>query len=157
MNSHRQITLLLFAASLISVKTTDAQESNQIEGVRQIKTTISIGELTQYLRDGKKILEKITPTDSKRNTVFYVYLDGRKVFTYKVGIQGTEFQAEDMAQRSPPRPFSIKLAGDSQTRINWITLYTSDFGKTLDGYWLKNNAIIRWSSKKFANYRKQRN
>ncbi|MDG2182617.1 MAG: hypothetical protein P8L78_13070 [Mariniblastus sp.] len=48
---------------------------------------IPVGELTQYLRDGKKVLEKVTPTDPKLNTAFYIYLDGRKVFTYKVGIE----------------------------------------------------------------------
>ena len=115
-----------------------------------------MGELTQYLRDGKKVLEKVTPTDPKLNTVFYIYLDGRKVFTYKIGILGTEFQAEGSARLSPTRPFSIKLAGDSQSRINKITLYTNDFAETLDGYWLKDNAIIPWSSKELANHRKQR-
>ena len=75
----------------------NAQEPNPITGARQETTTISVGEipvaeipvgeLTQYLRDGKKVLEKVTPTDPKLNTAFYIYLDGRKVFTYKVGIE----------------------------------------------------------------------
>jgi len=161
MNSHRLSALLLFSVMLFSNLSANAQEPNPIAGVRQEKKTISVGEipvgeLTQYLRDGKKVLEKVTPTDPKLNTVFYIYLDGRKVFTYKIGILGTEFQAEGSARLSPTRPFSIKLAGDSQSRINKITLYTNDFAETLDGYWLKDNAIIPWSSKELANHRKQR-
>jgi len=35
-------------------------------------------------------------------------------------------------------------------------LYTNDFAETVDGYWLKDNAIIPWSSRELANYRKQR-
>ena len=156
MNSRKQITLLLFAAFLFAIQPTYAQETNRIDGVRQIETAISIGKITQYLRDGKKVLEKVTPTDPKLNTVFYIYLDGRKVFTYKVGIMGTEFAAEDSARLAPKRPFSIKLAGDNESRVNRITLYTNDFAKTLDSYWLKNNAVIPWSSKELADYRKQR-
>ena len=53
----------------------NAQEPNSIAGVRQETTTISVGEipvgeLTQYLRDGKKVLEKVAPTDPKQNTAF---------------------------------------------------------------------------------------
>lgn len=156
MHRLRQLTLLLFSALLLATQPTHAQETNRIVGVQQIKTTIAIGEITQYLRDGKKVLEKVTPTDPQLNTVFYIYLDGRKVFTYKVGILGTEFEAEDSARLVPERSFSIKLAGDNESRVNRITLYTNDFAKTLDGYWLKNNAIIPWSSAELANHRKQR-
>ena len=71
MNSHGITPLLLFSVMLSSNLSANAQKPNPITGVRQETTTISVGEipvaeipvgeLTQYLRDGKKFSKRLPP------------------------------------------------------------------------------------------------
>jgi hypothetical protein len=131
----------------------DNGEPNQVSGVRQEVTTNEVGVVTAFYRGDEKVLVKVVPKRTGRNVVYYLYLDGQQVFTYKYGPMGTEFRSADNTRKFAKRPYTIKMAGDKESRINRITLYTDDFAETLDGYWLKNNAVIPWSAEELAKWR----
>lgn len=154
----RFITCSAFAvlgASFLNAAVAD--EAPQIDGVsEQKKNVMSIGEITSYFRNGKQILQKMVSDDPDLNMVFYICIEGKNVFTYKVGILGTEFQMNEHERLAVKTPFAIKLGGDKESRIERITVYTHDFRRTIDGYWLKKNAIVPWSTQELGQWRKQR-
>ena len=112
--------------------------------------------LTTSYRGGEKILEKVTPKKEGQNTVFYVYLNGSVVLTYQAGPGGTEFQ-EAGAERKTIRPeYVIKMVGDEEAGIKRITLYSPDFKRTINGFWLKDRALVPWSAEELAGWRQLR-
>lgn len=155
----RECLLWLFLMSVLSFGTdtiANSDDPNQIEGVHQRHKVIAIGKLTSYFRDGEKILQRMVPDNAGLNRVFYICLEGQNVFTYKAGILGTEFQINEEERSLVKTPFTIKLAGDKNARVERITIYTHYFKTTLEGYWLKKNTIVPWSTAELAQWRKER-
>lgn len=111
--------------------------------------------VTTYRGDAK-ILMKVTPPDDTMNTVYYVYLNGFEVLTYKKGPMGTEFRGAGMSRRLIKPEYTIKMAGDQEGRVERITIYSPDFQKTYEGFRLKNGELVPWSSEELANWRKMR-
>ncbi len=113
--------------------------------------------VTTTFRGGVKILEKVTPPDQPKNsTVYYVYLNDFKVLTYTIGQGGSEFSGVGMGREQITPKYTITVGGDKEGRIEWITLYSSDFTKAFDRFGLKNGELIPWSGDKLAKYRKMR-
>ena len=133
-----------------------ADDPTQIDGVTQQERVMAIGKVTSYFRDGEKILQRMVPGNVGLNSVFYIVREGENVFTCKVGVLGTEFQINEQERLLVKTPFAIKLGGDKEGKITRITIYTHDFATTLDGYSLKSNAIVPWSTAQLSKWRKQR-
>jgi len=126
---------------------------------KETKVETKVGNLvvaTTYRGDAI-ILKKATPPDESKNTVYYVYLNGSEILTYKVGPMGTELSGAGMSRKLIKPDYTIKMAGDKEGRIQRITIYSPDFKKTYDGFWLKDGELIPWSSDELANWRKMRN
>ena len=151
-------TTLWWAPTLNAETETDKAAENlkltQKESIREFAAE-KYAVTTSY-RGGVKILEKVTPPDESKLTVYYVYLNGFKVLTYKTGQMGSEFSGAGMGRRQIKPEYTIKMAGDKEGRIEWITLYSADFTKTYDRFSLKDGELIPWSSDKLANWRKMR-
>ncbi len=88
--------------------------------------------------------------------VFFVDLNDVEVLTYKVGPFGSEFRGAGLTRQFVKPGYTIKMAGDKEGRIQRITIYSPDFKKTYDGFWLKNKELIPWTAKELANWRKMR-
>ncbi len=135
-------------------KATEKQEVTQKES--KLETTAGALAVTISYRGDTKILKKVTPPDKSQNTVFYVYLNDVEVLTYKVGPFGSEFRGAGLTRQFVKPGYTIKMAGDKEGRIQRITIYSPDFKKTYDGFWLKNKELIPWTAKELANWRKMR-
>ena len=127
-----------------------------VQGIRQEVSTQGELNVVSYYRGDAKILQRSEYREKSGNTVFYIYLQGREIFTYKSGPMGTDFRANDYPRPITVPEYTIKMAGDKESRITRITIYSSDYRKTLDGFWLKNNELIPWSSDELENWRKMR-
>ena len=88
--------------------------------------------------------------------MYYVLHNGFEVLTYKSGPGGTEFAEAGVIRNMVKPDYTIKMAGDKEGRIQRITLYSPDFKRTYDGFWLKNKELIPWTAKELANWRKMR-
>lgn len=125
---------------------------------KQCKIDTSLGEMavTECYRGDSLILKKVVPPDKSLNTVYYVYHNGFEVLTCKFGPAGTEFTGAGVIRGQVKPDYTIKMAGDKQGRIRRITLYSPDFSKTYDGFWIRDNALIPWSAEELAGWRERR-
>ena len=48
------------------------------------------------------------------------------------------------------------MAGDKDGRIQRITIYSPDFSKTYECFWLRNHELIPWTAEELAGWRKMR-
>jgi len=159
---HTTALLLVFSGVLLlaSCRTPSVTEHGEnagtIQGVRQ-ETSMRAGyPVVTYYRGEEKILEKIAPQEDGKNDIYYIFLDGRKIFTYKSGPVGTEFRSSDNTRKFAKRPYTIKMAGDKESRVRRITIYSPDFKETMESFWLRDNQIIPWSSERLEGWRGMR-
>lgn len=125
---------------------------------KQSKIETSLGEMavTEYFRGDSLILKKVVPPDESLNTVYYVIHNGFEVLTYKSGPTGTEFAGAGVIRDQVKPDYTIKMAGDKKGRIQRITLYSPDFSKTYDGFWLRDKQLVPWSAEELAGWREMR-
>ena len=135
---------------------TDTHKAVETLKLTQKKSNIGELTITTTYRGNVKILQKATPLDESMNTVFYVFLHGVKVFTYKSGPMGTEFLGAGPVRQVGKPAYIIKMAGDKKSEIQRITIYSVAFKTTFDGFWLKDNELIPWSAEELENWRKLR-
>lgn len=149
---------LLIAFCFAAPLRADAEEPGVVQSRELTRKESKEGDLevaTTY-RGNAMILKRVTPPDKSMNTVYYVYLNGFEVLTYKVGPLGTEFRGAGSTRKLVKPDYTIKMAGDDEGRIRRITIYSPDFATTHDGFWLKAQELIPWSDAQLASWRKMR-
>ena len=149
---------LLMAFCFTAPLHADAEEDGVAQSHKLTRKESKEGDLAvmSTYRGDVMILKKVTPPRESLNTVYYVYLNGLEILTYKVGPMGTEFRGAGMTRKLIKPDYTIKMAGDREGRIQRITIYSPDFTKTFDGFWLKDGELIPWSDEELANWRKMR-
>jgi hypothetical protein len=149
----KQTLIMLFLAAGTLVASEDLNLTQ-----KQSRIVTSQGEMavTEYFRGDSLILKKVVPPDKSLNTVYYVIHNGFEVLTYKSGPGGTEFAEAGVIRDRVKPDYTIKMAGDKEGRIQRIMLYSPDFTKTYEGYWLKNHELIPWTAGELAGWRKMR-
>lgn len=135
-------------------KITEDLKLTQEESIKEISSEKYM--ITTTYRGGEKILEKVTPPDgSWVQTLYYIYLNGYKVMTYKVG-RGSNFAGAGMSRKMIEPEYTITMDGDKEGRIRRITIYSPDYKTTYNGFQLKDGELIPWSAEDFAKWRKMR-
>ena len=149
---------LLIAFCFTSPLQADTEEDKAVSGHKLTRKESKQGDLavTTTFRGDVMILKKVIPPKESLNTVYYVYLNGFEILTYKVGPMGTEFRGANLIRKLVKPDYTIKMAGDREGSIQRITIYSPDFKKTYDGFWLKNGELIPWSDEELAKWRKMR-
>ena len=149
---------MLMAFCFASPLCVDADELSGEPSRELTRKESKVGDLTvtTIYRGKAMILKKVKPPKESLNTVYYVYLNGFEILTYKVGPMGTELTGAGMTRRLIKPDYTIKMAGDEDGRIQRITIYSPDFTSTHDGFWLKNKELIPWSAEELADWRKMR-
>ncbi len=122
----------------------------------KLETKLGVLTQTEYYRGDSMILKKVVPADGTLNTVYYIIHNGFEVLTYKTGPAGTDFAEAGIIRDQVKPDYTIKMAGDKEGRIQRITLYSPDFSKTFDGFWLRNNELIPWTTEELEGWRKMR-
>jgi len=125
---------------------------------RQSMIETSLGEMavTESYRGDSLILKKVVPPDKSHNIVYYIIHNGFEVLTYKSGPAGTEFTGAGVIRDQVKPDYTIKMVGDEDGRIQRIMLYSPDFTKTYDGFWLNNHELIPWSAEELEGWRRMR-
>lgn len=158
-NSSRIPMLVLLAAlcytALLRAEVEQVDSRQDLKLTRKETKEGDLAVVTTYRGDAM-ILKKVMPAEESRNTVYYVYLNGFEILTYKMGPMGTEFSGAGMGRKMIKPEYTIKMAGDKEGRIQRITIYSPDFKETYEGFWLKDEELIPWSSDELANWRKMR-
>jgi hypothetical protein len=149
----KQTLILFFLAAATLVL---GEELNLTHKQSKIETPLGEMTVTEYFRGDSLILKKAVPPDKSLNTVYYVIHNGFEVMTYKSGPSGTEFTGAAIIRNQVKPDYTIKMAGDKDGRIQRITLYSPDFTRTYDGFWLRNNELIPWSARELEGRRKLR-
>ena len=149
----KQTLIMLFLAAGTLVASEDLNLTQ-----KQSRIVTSQGEMavTEYFRGDSLILKKVVPPDKSLNTVYSVIHNGLEVLTYKSGLSGTEFAEAGVIRDRVKPDYTIKMAGDKEGRIQRIVIYSPDFAKTYDAFWLKNQELIPCAAGELEGWRKMR-
>ena len=110
--------------------------------------------MTEYYRGDSLILKKVVPPDKSINTVYYVIHNGFEVLTYKAGSAGMELTVAGVILDHVKPDYAIKMVGDKEDRIQRIMVYSIDFTKIYDAFWIKNQELIPVAADELEGWRK---
>ena len=139
--------LLILLSPMVRAELTKKEIESNVEGIA----------VKHIYRDEIKILEVASPAKDAPevhvNTTYKIIADDLPLYQFQTSKSGGSFQRLNLVNMK----HAIKLHSSRSGTIEEITVYTADFGKTVEAFHLKDGRLTPFSDKELADRRRSRN
>mgnify|MGYP006103121327 CR=1 FL=1 len=140
-------SLLILLSPMLRAELTEKEIESNAEGIS----------VKHVYRGEIKILEVATPTKDApavyANTTYMIIADNLPLYKYQNSKSGGSFQRLNFVNMK----HAVKLHSSSSGTIEKITVYTADFERTVEAFYLKEGRLLPFSDKELPDHRLARN